>query len=78
MSEDTNIVADAAREMDKQLKNVMPDTWMGHARLALQGEDLHGFDEDTVLARIENVVEDKDMAADRVARLFVEKMEEKA
>lgn len=78
MSEDTNIVEDAAVQMDEMLESVMPNTWMGHARLALQGKDLHGFDEKTVLARIENVVEDKDMASDKVARLFVEKMEEKA
>jgi hypothetical protein len=74
MKETTDIVQESARQMDRQLQSVMPDTWVGHARLSENVQELSDEQQETVLSHTENIVMDKDLPAEKVALKVIEKL----
>jgi hypothetical protein len=74
MKETTDIVQESARQMDRQLQSVMPDTWVGHARLSENVQKLSDEQQETVLSHTENIVMDKDLPAEKVALKVIEKL----
>lgn len=76
MEEDsTNIVEEAALEMDEMMKGVMPETWIGHARIALASRDLSAKDKADALAYTEQLVEENDYPAEKVLDTVIGKMD---
>ena len=70
----TNLVEEAALEMDEMLENVMPDTWMGHARIALASRDLSAKDKADALAYTEKLVDENDYPSAQVVDTVLDKM----
>lgn len=78
MGENPNLVEQAAKEMDEALAGVMPDSWMGHARLVIAGTPgLSEKQESFALKLSERLIEKKGVSAEKAAELSVEKAEEK-
>lgn len=74
MDEKSTIVASAAKEMDQMLKGVMPDTWMGHARLAADERDLSPDDKRKALDYTEQLVEENDYPSEQALDAVVGEM----
>jgi hypothetical protein len=72
----STIVASAAKEMDQMLKGVMPDTWMGHARLAAEAHDLSQQRQEKALRYTKELVEEKDYPSEKALDAVVSKLEE--
>jgi hypothetical protein len=72
--EPTNLVEKAAYQMDKAMAGVMPDSWEGHARIALVGRDLSEKKKAKVLEHTANIVEDTGHPSDKVAEKVIEKL----
>jgi len=53
----TDLLRDAKREMDEMLAGVMPETWLGHARLAIYESDVTGKQEEFALKLAHRVAE---------------------
>jgi hypothetical protein len=70
----TNIVQEAAYQMDKGIAGVMPATHEVHARLEVAERDLSDEQRDKVLEVSNRVLSKKDMPADRVAEKVIEKL----
>jgi len=73
--ETTNLVEKCALEMDQMLESVMPDTWMGHARIVLASKDLSDKKKNLVLERTEKLVDENGYPADTVAEKLAAKVE---
>lgn len=73
--ETTNLVEEAALEMDEMLAGVMPDTWMGHARIAIATRDLSDKDKADALAYTEQLVEENDYPSADVVDTVLGKMD---
>jgi Golgi nucleoside diphosphatase len=70
-----SIVAERAYKIDKQLRNVMPDSWIGHARIALAGRNLSDSQKEQVLEHTRNILDkNPDYPADMVAEKVMEKI----
>lgn len=76
MEQNTTIVSEAAKEMDQMLKGVMPNTWMGHARLAAEAHDLSPERQEKALRYTEELVEEKDYPSERAFEAVVSKLKE--
>lgn len=72
--ETTNLVEEAALEMDEMLAGVMPDTWMGHARIAIATKDLTEAERHKVLTVTEKLVNKKGTPADKTAEMVITKL----
>jgi anthranilate phosphoribosyltransferase len=74
MEQSTNLVEEAALEMDEMLAGVMPDTWIGHARIAIATKDLTPAERHKVLTVTEKLVTDKGTPADKTAEMVITKI----
>jgi len=65
-------------ELDKSLENVMPETWMGHARIVLAEEDTEWSEarRTGILQRTERLVSENEYPAERVANKFLSRLAE--
>jgi hypothetical protein len=69
----------AAREMDKMLTSVMPDTWAGHGRLVIETADLSAEQEKFASELFSRLVEKyPNVSAEKLAEKAVESAKKKA
>lgn len=77
MEAETTIVQEAEREMDEMLAAVMPEKWIGHARLEIAASDLSDKEAELALVHTRNILhenQDKDWGAEAVAERVMEKL----
>jgi len=78
MGENPTIAEQAANEMDEMLTDVMPNSWLGHARVVIFGaSDLSENQKDFALKLSKVVVEKQEISAERAAELSIEKAKER-
>jgi|APHM01.1.fsa_nt_gi hypothetical protein len=75
MEAEKAIVQEAATQMDEMLAGVMPDTWMGNARLAIdEYENLSEDQKERVLEHTQGIVQKEGYPSAQVASRIVEKV----
>jgi len=74
----TDLLREAKREMDEMMAGVMPESWLGHARLAIYDSDLSGKQEEFALKLAERVgSKNEGVPANKVAESAIKKTREK-
>jgi hypothetical protein len=64
--------------LDRGIKDVMPDSWEGHARLAIrQSEDVPESIEDKVIVKANKIAYKKGVSPERAANALISKLVEK-
>lgn len=69
-----DLIEASANKMDKICAGVMPDSWIGHARIVIAGHDLSEGQKRDVLRHTRNLVEDKGYPAEETAEKVIEKL----
>ena len=74
----TNLVRDAAYEMDKAMAGVMPASWEGHARIALyESDDVPESIEEKALGKALGLSEKKGVSPKRAAAGLIKAFKKK-
>ena len=74
----TDLVRDAALEMDEMMAGVMPSSWEGHARIAIRNsEDVPASIEEKAIGKALNLSEKKGTTPKRAAKGLIKALEEK-
>jgi hypothetical protein len=73
-----NIAQEAAREMDEMLADVMPDSWIGHARLRIADADIPESKHALAERVSSKLVERKGVSAETAAEAAITQIKNKA
>ena len=74
----TNSLRSYKNDLDNICEGVMPDSWEGHARLAIrESEDVPESIEDKAIAKANKIADKKGVSPERAANALISKLAEK-
>ena len=74
----TNTLRSYKNKLDNNLTGVMPDSWEGHARIAIRESDVVPAEkEESIIEKANKVANKKDVKPERAANAFIKKLAER-
>jgi hypothetical protein len=75
--EETTFLREHRISLDRTIADVMPETWLGHARIIIrQSDSIAGETERQALKSIEASIAERDTTAQKAAKAFIEMYEQ--
>lgn len=78
MAEETTLLRQHNKALDRGLKGVMPDTWEGHGRLTIRESDVIDSDmEPAAIEKMDNLVDKKGYTPEKAANALIRAVQKK-